>query len=98
MPAVSKIAQRHVVNQLRDAGAMSAVTAQPLPDLRPIQARHLQKLVEAGVVYRAGADRYWVDEGKWAEYRRMRRILGMTFAAIGIGVVALIAWLVRRPG
>ena len=98
MPAVSKFAQRHVVNQLCDAGAVSSAAAQPLPGLRPIQARHLQKLVEAGVVYRVGADRYWVDEDKWAEYRRLRRMLGMTIAAIGIGVEALIAWLTRRPG
>jgi len=97
MPPVSKIAQRHVVNRLRDAGAISSVTAQPLPDLRPIQARHLHKLVESGVVYRVGADRYWVDEGKWDEYRRLRRIIGMTIAAIGISLVALIVWLVSRP-
>ena len=96
MPPVSKIAQRHVVNRLRDVGAISSATAQPLPDLRPIQTRHLHKLVEAGVVYQAGADHYWVDEGKWAEYRRLRRMIGLTIAAIGIGVVALIAWLTRR--
>ena len=97
MPPVSKIAQRHVVNRLRDAGAISSVTAQPLPDLRPIQARHLHKLVESGVVYRVGTDHYWVDEGKWDEYRRLRRMIGMTIAAIGIGLVALVVWLVSRP-
>lgn len=96
MPAASGIAQRHIVLRLRDAGAISAVTAQPLPGLRPMQQRHLGRLLEDGVVYQVGADRYWVDEGKWSEYRRLRRIIGLTAAAIGLAVVALVAWLLRR--
>ena len=96
MPAASQIASRHVVNRLRDAGAISAVTAGPLPDLRPLQERHLRRLIEDGVVYEAGAEHYWVDEEKWAEYRRLRRMIGLTIAAVGVAIVTLIAWLMRR--
>jgi|CXWL01.1.fsa_nt_gi hypothetical protein len=96
MPPVSKTIPRHIVNRLRDAGAVSADAAQPLPDLRPLQAHHLRKLLESGVIHHAGADRYWVNEPQWAEYRRMRRMIGLTIAAIGIGSVALIVWFTHR--
>lgn len=62
---------RKVVDAFRAAGALSGGRARLLTDLRLNNSAALRELVQAKVVRKAGADRYYLDEAVWAQRRRL---------------------------
>jgi hypothetical protein len=76
-------AERQVVERLRLVGAVREADAIPLDNLRPLEARRLQRLLDVGAVRKTGDGRYWLDEVKLAgRQRRRRRILGSVLAIV----------------
>jgi hypothetical protein len=79
--------ERRVAEAFRDRRALSVASAQPLVTLGLQNSRVLRQLVTTTVVRRAGPHRYYLDEGTWANRRRMewRNVLRT------VVVVALVA-------
>lgn len=83
-------AERRLMRRLRAAGARSAATAQPLPELRMIEARRLEHLKDAGAIREAEPGRYWVDDEAYAAYRGDRRALALALMVLSVGAVLLL--------
>lgn len=80
---------RKVVGAFRAAGALSGGRARHLTDLRLNNSAALRELIEAKVIRKAGADRYYLDEAVWAQ---RRRLAVSTILRLGIPLVlALLA-------
>ena len=94
--AAAKRAQQGVIDRLRAADALHASRACALDGLRHIESRMLSRFVDAGVVRRTGDRRYYLDEGKLADYQarhreRVRHVLLVLLVVVivGLSVVAL---------
>lgn len=62
---------RKVVSAFRAAGALSGGRALHLTELRLNNSAALRELIQAKVIRKAGADRYYLDEAIWAQRRRL---------------------------
>jgi hypothetical protein len=76
---------------------VSGKAARRLADLRLNASTALGALVARGVIRRAGAERYFLDETLWAARRRMS---GRTLARVGTAFLlalaaALVYWIGR---
>jgi hypothetical protein len=83
------IAERRLIERLLKSNAMSASTAQPLERLRGSERRRLKRLVGAGVIREATADRYYLDAPSLADRMAMRRRLALVAALVAIAAVLL---------
>ena len=82
------IAERRVIMRLMRANAMSVEHSQPLDDLNWMQARRLQRLLNAGVVRQSQPGRYYLDAPSLADRLTSRRqrlavLLFIVLAAMG---------------
>ena len=94
--AAARKAQERILQRLRKAEATHPSRAVALDGLAGMQARMLARYVEAGVVVKAGDDRYFIDERKLADFeanQRERARLGflviLVIAILGLVVVGL---------
>ena len=88
-----KRAERRLLERLRAAGATSPERAQPLPDLRMLQGRRLERLLDAGAVVEAAPGRFWVNEYAYSELRDEGKLA--VWLMLGAGS-ALAVWLALR--
>ena len=75
------VAERRLIDRLMRARAFTAADAQPLPDLRRIEARHLPRLIRAGVIREGAPGRYYLDGPVLADRllsRRRRLAIALT--------------------
>jgi hypothetical protein len=75
--------ERTIVSAFRNRGALTGLTAQPLPALGLGNSAALRRMVTDLVVRRAGPHRYYLDEGMWATR-------GVRWGHIGRGLVILV--------
>ncbi len=90
-------AERRLVRRMRNAGARSAGTAQPLPELRRLESRRLEHLREAGAIQEAAPGMYYVDDEAYGAYRGDRRAVVFGIALVALGAVLAFALLGARP-
>jgi len=83
-----------IVDIFRTARAVTGARARKLRDLGLKPSRPLQRLLDTAVLRRAGLERYFLDEGAWANRRSLSvRALGrLILAAAACAVIALL-WL-----
>lgn len=84
-------AEHRVARELRDAGATSPDTAQPVTTSHPLDGRALDRLLGAGAVREAGPGRYWLDVAGYGAYRGARRKRALVVLAVGLVVVLVLA-------
>jgi hypothetical protein len=82
--------EQTVINLLRERRAVQHATAQPLPELSSWQRRHVDRLVERGVLRPGAKDRYYLDEDALQEWRSRQRAMAFAIFVIAAGVAA--AW------
>lgn len=75
---------RRVVGAFRAARAVSGTAARHLADLRLTNSTALRALIQARVVRKAGADRYFLDEDVWA---LRRRLAGSTVLRLAVPLI-----------
>ncbi len=85
---------RKVVSVFRAAGAVTGSKARHLADLRLNNGATLRELVASGVVRKAGADRYFIDEDAWARRRRLstRMMLRVAVPVVLALAAGLLYW------
>lgn len=83
------IAERRLIERLLKSNAMSASTAQSLERLRGIESRRLTRLLGAGVIREATADRYYLDAPSLADRLATRRRLARVSALVAVAAVLL---------
>lgn len=90
--AMSRHAEKRIVETLRQHGALSADKAAPLVLGRMMERSVLRRLIARGAVRQTG-ERYWLDEDSYAAMRDGRRVRAV-FAVIIVAVIviALIAF------
>ena len=94
--ALAALNARKVVSVFRAAGATNGSKARLLVELRLNNSVTLRDLVEARVVRKAGADRYFLDEDVWAQ---RRRISAGTALRVALPLIlALVALFLYRSG
>jgi hypothetical protein len=83
-----------VVRAFRAAGATSGRSARRLADLRLNKSSALRELIESRAVRMAGADRYFLDEGVWAQRRRLATgtVLRLAAGVVVVLLVGVIYW------
>ena len=87
--AAGAAAERRLIERLMRARAFTAADAQPLPDLRFLEARRLPRLIRAGVVREDTPGRYYLDGPALAD--RMlwrRRLLAIVIVVIMLMMMA----------
>ena len=94
--AASMKAERHIVETLRQAEALTAGAAIAMTPGRMIQRGALRRLVRRGAVRQTG-DRYWLDEAGLTTMTDRRRgmarlILGYA-AGVAVALIALALWM-----
>lgn len=94
--AAAKHARENVLQRLRSANATHETRPVPLGDLKSIESRMLARFVEAGVVRKAGAQGYFLDERKLADYEETQREAGkrvllvvLVLAIVGLSALGL---------
>lgn len=85
-----RAAERRLIRRLHGSGARSAATARPLPRLRFVEARRLERLKDAGAIYESAPGMYYVDDEAYAAYRGDRRAVGLALALLALGAALLI--------
>lgn len=93
--AAAMAANHRLIRRLREAGAVSPDTAAELAPRSPVEKRRLKDLERRGVIRRAGADRFYLDETELAEWNadRQRRVwLVLLIAMVILAVVAFYLW------
>lgn len=76
------------------ANAVSPENAAPLEDLRRLQARRLQRLIDAGVVRESQPGRYYLEIPALADRmtaRRQRAAIMLLFVAATVALIAYFA-------
>lgn len=73
VPIAIRRAERRIIDRLRDSGATSYTTAQPLSDLRLFEEQRLRRLLSAGAIREAESGRYFLDEAALDAYSQQRR-------------------------
>jgi hypothetical protein len=81
-------ASKHVLERLREAGAVRRDQARPLTDLPAIQRRQLNRLVDRGVVRRTAAGSYFLDRDALNDYVGRNRKLGFSIFVVVAGLIA----------
>lgn len=90
--AIIAKARRRILDHLMGANAVSADAAVSFEPGTAVQARQLQRMLNAGVVRETGSGKYWVDipvYRDWADARRRRILVLMIIVIIGAAVGAL---------
>ncbi len=87
--AAIRRAERHLTEHLRDSGAMSYATAQPLFDMSLLERKRLRRLLSAGAIQEADADTYFLDEVALDVYNQQRR--KKILLLVGGAIAALLA-------
>ena len=88
---------RKVVGAFRSGRAVTGGSAQRLADLRINPSPTLRELIDARIVRKAGADRYFLDEELWAERRQVSgRTLARVMVVAGLALLAVAVWLIGR--
>lgn len=90
MLAVRPLAERKVVAQFMDAGAVSMADAIPYAPARPSRQRAFEQLKGADVLRTDGKGRWWLDEARWDGHRSGQRTR-VVFALLAVGVAAAVA-------
>lgn len=90
VPIAIRRAEQRMIERLRDSGATSYATAQPLSDSRLIEERRLRRLLAAGAIREAESGEYFLDETALENYsqRRRKRILFIAGGAIAAVLAA----------
>lgn len=83
---------RKVVSVFRAAGAISGSRARHLADLRLNNGATFRELIQSGVLRKAGADRYFLDENAWAQRRQLSARM-MLRIAVPVVLVLLAVYL-----
>ena len=83
VPVVIAAARRRIVRTFQDAGATSQTAAIDYEPRRLIERRQFERMQRAGVI-RDIAGRYWLDEGRAAEWNAARRKRGLIAAAAAL--------------
>lgn len=84
-------AEHRVVRGLRGAGATSPDAAMPVSAGRRIDARALERLLDAGVVRDQGGGSYYLDVEAYRAYRAARLKRVFTLLAVVAFVVLVLA-------
>ena len=77
----------------RGAGATSPATATDLQATRGLDKRRIARLERRGVLVRAGANRFYLDETAHAAWEAKRRLLALIVLALAFAVLAVVAYL-----
>ncbi len=91
--AAALAADRRLIRRLRDAGATSPATATDLQATRGLDKRRIARLERRGVLVRAGANRFYLDETAHAAWEAKRRLLALIVLALAFAVLAVVAYL-----
>ena len=83
--AAVMVARRRVADHLLDVGATSAERAVTYQPSRRLRRKGLRYLTKRGVITLTDDGRYWIDEGKYREWRSSVR------KRIAIGISAALA-------
>jgi hypothetical protein len=87
-------AEREIIEHLRTHRATSPEAAVPLPELRRLARRRLDRLVHAGVV-RAADGGFYLDETMYRSLRSDRRT-ALVIALLAAIALFVAVWLARR--
>jgi len=91
--AAALAADRRLIRRLRDAGATRPATATDLQATRGLDKRRIARLERRGVLVRAGANRFYLDETAHAAWEAKRRLLALIVLALAFAVLAVVAYL-----
>lgn len=81
-------AHKHVLDRLREAGAVRRDRACPLTDLPAGPRRQLDRLVDRGVVRRTAAGFFYLDRDALSEYVGRNRALAFSIFVVVAGLIA----------
>lgn len=94
--AAARRKERILVEHLREARAVDAASAVPLPDQNWMGGRVMRRLLKAGAFREAGPG-YYLDEGAYAAYRSRRmRNTAFIMTPLMIAAVLVIWWASTR--
>jgi hypothetical protein len=92
--AIMRRREREVVDDFREAGALSTSTAQSYTAIGLGHSRALKRLQDRAVIREAAPAVYYLDEEVWAAVRRTRRrlaivmlIVVLTLFVISLGII-----------
>lgn len=91
IPIAIRRAERRVIDRLRDSGAASYATAQPLSDLRLFEEGRLRRLLAAGAIQETASGTYFLDEAALDAYsqQRRKRVLFVVGGAIAAALAVI---------
>ena len=89
--AAGAAAERRLIERLMRARAFTAADAQPLSDLRFLEARRLPRLIRTGVVREDTPGRYYLDGPALADRMQFRRrLLAIAITSVMLIMMALL--------
>ena len=94
MAFVANSARRHgtfrqtAIDHLSETGAVRRDRAQPLTGLSASERRHVERLVERGVIRRTPAGSYYLDRDVLSDMRGRQRTMAFSLFVVVAGVVA----------
>ena len=80
--------QNTVIERLREAGAVRRDRARPLTDLPASHRRHVDRLVDRGVVRRTPAGTYYLDRDALSDLRARQRVMAFSVFVVVAGLIA----------
>ncbi|MDG3004297.1 hypothetical protein [Paludisphaera mucosa] len=90
--AIARKKERRIVEHLREAGAVDAASATPVPVQNWLGKRVLRHLLAGGAVHEAEGG-YYLDAAAYAAYRSRRaRTAGLIVVPLAIAAAFVIWW------
>jgi len=81
-------ARRELVGFLRRQGAITAATACPVMPANSFEARVLARMIKHDVIRPGMKGGYWLDEERYAEWKRQQLLIAFGIALVMSGLVA----------
>ena len=89
LATISAGLEQRLLKRFRKAGATSPDNTLELGRFNPISRWRFHRLRKIGVIIQK-SDRYYLDDNKWRELRKKRRIRGLTI--LSIVVIAIVVY------
>ena len=84
-------ARRELIRQLRRGNAFSAAAARPLETTNDLERRVLQRMMRNEVIRPGAKGGYWLDEERYADWKRRHYLTAFGIALVMGGLVACLA-------
>ena len=81
-------ARRELIRHLRSAGALSDAAARPIEADTPLERSVLKSMLKREVIRPGSKGGYWLDEERYAEWKRQNLVIGIGVALVMGGIIA----------